>query len=472
MNRISFILLVISVFNSACVSSYGQLNSSLPQYYNFGKNEDARGMVELNNRIFLAGSNDSCSISKLDFFLLKLSKDGNLMSSFCFGTNNDDQCISLINLSDHNLLLLGQTVDSTSNINGLAIKVDSLGNEIARLNYGVSNKNESFDAAVQLSDGSIVFAGFITDGFSTNNMLIAKFDNNFNLIFEDNYGGMQNDISQDVAVDLLNNIYIFGDTQSSGSAGVDTRVIKVSPEGVVLWDKTFGDQYNNGSQGILITDDNNLLIYGETYTSEIPPFDFWCQKINLDGDSIWKKTFGGNGSDAIFSCTKLFGNYFCTGYSGGENTSQPINAVYLQLTNDGLLLDEQFFGRSGIDIGYKVLVDSNYVYFAGKSQNDTDDDVMFNKIKLPLGLSIKRSAVLLGESPILNNFSSDFLIVNRNLINVKFELFSMDGKKIISSNKEYLFAGTKIDISFLQNGLYICTVISEKKQFQTKIFKL
>lgn len=472
MNRISFILLVISIFNSICVSSYCQKKSSFPQYYNFGKNEDARGMVELNNRIFLAGSNDSCSISKLDFFLVKLSKEGELINTFCFGSSNEDQCISLIKLLDNNLLLLGQTVDSTSNINGLAIKVDSLGNEIARLNYGVQGKNESFDAAVQLSDGALIFVGFVTDGFATNNMLIAKFDENFNLIFEDNYGGMQNDISQDVAIDSLDNCYIFGDTQSAGNGGVDTRVIKVSPQGVVVWDKTFGDQYNNGSQGILLTDDNNLLIYGETYTSDLPPFDFWCQKISLDGDSIWKKTFGGNGSDAIFSCTKFFGNYFCTGYSSSGNTGQPIDAVYLQLNTNGEILDQQFFGRSSIDIGYKILVDSSSVFFAGKSQNDTDDDVMFNNIKLPIGLSTKGRTNLIRESPFFSNVSSDFLTLKGTYKNVKFELFSMDGKKIISRINEPLVAGTKIDVSFLQNGLYICNIIIDNNQFQTKIIKL
>ena len=76
--------------------------------------------------------------------------------------------------------------------------------------------------------------------------------------------------------------------------------------------------------------DNCYMVGGESYsgvsgnkttilTGSTSENDFWALKMNLNGDIIWQKSYGGNGSDGISNLDgTLDGNYVLAGISNSD----------------------------------------------------------------------------------------------------------------------------------------------------------
>jgi len=438
-------------------------------YFDWSKNEDSRSIVKIGDNIYLAGSSDSCNSNSLDYSLIITDSFGNLIDRRCYGTSENDQCLSILKLLDGNLLLLGQTNSSLKNLNGLAIKVDLFGNEINRMYFGASNKNESFKSAVQLDNGNIAITGFITAAQNTNDILMLLINQNLDVIVQDQYGDTGNDVGQDITKDNDNNIYIVGDTYNQSNESYDVTLVKATINGDFLWQKNYGDELSNGSQGILYTSDNCLLLYGETEIFTFSPFDFWIQKVNVNGDSIVLKTFGGNGTDALFSATEINNNFFFTGYSNSHILNQPLDATFLQCNSNLDVMEQNNFGRDGIDIGYKIINDSQNIYITGKSPNTQNEDAFFNKIPIPLNLKISEENEAT-FSCINKNLTNDFIYIYPNQFSFEIEIYSSLGNLVYKNHVQNI-NGTKIDISYLSNGLYICRIKCSKKVSIEKIIK-
>ncbi len=106
------------------------------------------------------------------------------------------------------------------------------------------------------------------------------------------WGGPVREFGHDVAIDKDNNTYVAGRTLSFGVGGVDALVIKYSPSGNQLWNRTFGTTGNDGGGGIAIDSDNNVYLCGyidETYGSS---YDALIVKYNAVGNRIWNISWG------------------------------------------------------------------------------------------------------------------------------------------------------------------------------------
>jgi len=132
-------------------------------------------------------------------------------------------------------------------------------------------------------------------------------------------------------------------------------------------------------------------------------------------------------------------------------------------------MEQSNFGRDGIDIGYKIINDSQNIYITGKSPNTQNEDAFFNKVPIPINLKISEENEAIFSS-INKNLTNDFIYINSNEIWLEIEIYSSFGN-LVYKNYVQNINGTKIDISFLSNGLYICKIKSFKKVSTEKIIK-
>ena len=144
-----------------------------------------------------------------------------------------------------------------------------------------------------------------------------------------------------------------------GSGYSDIYLIKIDTNGDSIWAKTFGGVYGDKGYCVQQTSDSGYIIVGETNSYGSGDYDIYLIKTDINGDSIWAKTFGHNYShDVGYSIEQTFnGGYFLTGYSN--------NGVYLIKTDENgdtiwtktigsAVLDRGYYGRQCSDGGYIV----------------------------------------------------------------------------------------------------------------------
>jgi hypothetical protein len=113
---------------------------------------------------------------------------------------------------------------------------------------------------------------------------------------------------------------------------VDVWMIKVDINGNIIWDKTFGGAEWEEANMIQQTYDNGYIIVGTTASFGVGSNDVLLIKTDVNGNSEWMKTFGGSDSDLGYSVqeTKDKG-FFITGETTNAITQFP--DIYLIKTD-------------------------------------------------------------------------------------------------------------------------------------------
>ncbi len=164
--------------------------------------------------------------------------------------------------------------------------------------------------------------------FATN-----AFCQNMIIEWQNCFGGSDMDYSMDI-IPSDNGYIIVGNTYSDdGNVSInhgsnDIWLIRIDILGNILWEKSYGGSESDGCARIFGSDENNYYILGGGVSSDgdisYDPYpnstDFWILKIDSMGDIIWDKVVGGNGMDYIWTGTKTNdGGVLALGWTGSDD---------------------------------------------------------------------------------------------------------------------------------------------------------
>ena len=143
------------------------------------------------------------------------------------------------------------------------------------------------------NDGNIVLTGYTKNiGNWTNDVWVTLLDANGNLLWDNNYGTPYDDQSESVAVTAENEIVLVGYCNSKkGMPKGSVWVVKLGQDGKKIWEHKF-----KGTRAIDVTVKNSGEIVVAGYDARHNGArDFWVAKLSPDGKKVWKKTFEGKG---------------------------------------------------------------------------------------------------------------------------------------------------------------------------------
>lgn len=325
--------------------------------------------------IFILGYSNTGLSGDIDISLSKIDRNGNLIWIKHYGDAQNNFGLGLNLCLDGNLIISGETETIGNGVDALACKVDTNGNQLWYKSFG-DYKNQSFRYIEQTSDSGYIACGFTSDFSNSNDFYVMKLDAQGNQSWVGNYGGSFNDVSYMIRQIASGNFVVIGDTNSDGAGSYDAEVIELDSIGNVVWVGYYGDSLVNGSQGILPLKNGGYAIYGETEISPNSAFDFFIQKIDSVGNGLWRHTFGGVVSDALFSLVENGdGSFVFTGYSNSYAPG-PLNLVIGKTDSLANVEWIRIYGDSiGIDIGYQIIpsLDSGYLVVGNTFQNGSDD---------------------------------------------------------------------------------------------------
>jgi len=272
-----------------------------------------------------------------DFWISKLDSSGSISWEYSFGFAGSDTPYSIIQTNDNGYLLSGVLDVSASNGQGdrnsiasrhaggdyWVIKLNASGVKQWSKYYGGSFTDTAYDA-IQTDDNGYMIVGSsdsddvdILNNKGSYDFWVVKISNTGTLVWEKSFGGSEIDEAHAISQTADGNYLIVGDTRSNdldisqNHGAADLWVIKISPEGSLLWEKTLGGTNFDVGRSISKTQDNGFLISGSSRSTDgnletnKGQNDAWVLKINSSGNLEWQKTVGGSEVDFFYDVVEL-----------------------------------------------------------------------------------------------------------------------------------------------------------------------
>jgi outer membrane protein OmpA-like peptidoglycan-associated protein len=287
---------------------------------------------------------------KMDIWVIKLSRDGEVQWMQTLGGTGNDKGFGILPLKEGGYLVLGESGSKNGSMNmsygGLDLWVAKLslsGEMVWQRSYGGSGSEAAY-AAVQLDDYSIIVAGGTdSQNFDVNppnygnkDLWLLHIEDLGKLLWEKSIGGEDNEEVHSIGLAQDGGLIFSGTTFSNQGMIKDHRgmgdgwVGKIDLTGNLLWSKTYGGSEPDGLNCLFPTRDKNYILVGTTQSKDgmirksHGSYEGWVIKINTKGEPIWQNTFGGKTQDMLYGGVETAGGeYVCVGYSesvDGDNT--------------------------------------------------------------------------------------------------------------------------------------------------------
>ncbi|MBA3665454.1 MAG: T9SS type A sorting domain-containing protein [Bacteroidetes bacterium] len=237
---------------------------------------------------------------------------------------------------DRNYIVVGSTSSyGAGNTDVYLVKVDSMGWPRWEKTFGGFG-NDVGRSVIQLADSSFVIAGF-TNSFGAGgyDAYLIHADKAGSLIWQKTFGGLDWDFGYDLVQATDGNIVICGTTSSFGSGNMDGFMCKFDLSGTLIWQKFFGGAEDDELKSIIKTNDGKLATVGYTKSKGDLNGDCSFYKIDLNGDTLFTKSFGGPGVDYLTDLIqKPYNDYIVVG-AKTFSTNAYTNSVYFNYSQSG-----------------------------------------------------------------------------------------------------------------------------------------
>jgi hypothetical protein len=252
--------------------------------------------------------------------------------------------------------------------------------------YIMAGKNESNDGDVSANKGS-------------GDVWVVKINADGNKQWEKSYGGSNFERGATIVESKDGGYYVAAQARSTdgdvtGNKGsADMWVLKISLTGNLIWQKTLG-----GSQFEIFTDhnivsstDGGCVLISSTLsndgdvTGNHGDIDIWAVKLNSDGSTAWKKTYGGSNWDEAYAIANgADGGFVIAGmtYSNNGDVSgkhgtngSTSDAWVIKIDESGSIVWTKAFGGNGYEFAYGITATSDNGYIIVGTANFNDGDV-------------------------------------------------------------------------------------------------
>jgi hypothetical protein len=265
--------------------------------------------------------------------------------------------------------------------------------------YGGLNSDEA-RSVQQTTSGGFIVAGYSNsnDGDVTGNhgnydYWILSLDALGNLIWQKSLGGSGIDEAHSIIQTDDGGFIVAGWSDSTGGDVTenfgfsDYWIVKLDVDGNIIWQKSFGGNDYDKAESIQQTSDGGFIVAGRSQSEVSVNYgllDYWIVKLDASGNLVWQKTFGGEGDDVAFSIQQTIDNgYIVAGISYSFNGNVSGNHGggdywVIKLDTAGNLVWQKSFGGSKEDKANSVRQTSDGGYIVAGRSKSNDGDVSGN----------------------------------------------------------------------------------------------
>ena len=235
-----------------------------------------------------------------EMYLIKTDVNGNHQWSKTYGGIFGDGALAVKQTSDGGYIMTGYTANSGAGQEDVyLIKTDANGDTLWTRTYG--EWRIDFGTAVeQTSDGGYIIAGF-TENFDMlwyDNMYVIKIDSAGDIIWDRTFGEVGTpELAYAVKQTPDGGYIVAGCSWSYGAGSYDVYLVKLDLNGNMLWNRTFGGAGIDVGYEVELTSDGGFIVAGFTNSFGAGGYDVYLIKTDINGDTLWTKTYGGAGNE-------------------------------------------------------------------------------------------------------------------------------------------------------------------------------
>jgi len=314
-----------------------------------------------------------------NYYIVKTDENGNEEWNSEFSNNASQIAESIQQTMDGGYITVGYTQGISLNV--WLIKTDEDGNIIWDEEYGDENEYDLGMDVLQTEDDGFVITG-LTDSYNVTerNVLLLKTDNIGNVEWVHTYGGDNFSIGYSVTKTFDNGYIIAGYTELE-NGNEDIYIVKTDSLGIVIWENTYGGDEEEIAQSIKQTDDGGYIVTGWTYSYGSGSYDVMILKIDEFGNEEWSNYFGGDQRDKGYDCFVLGDGYVFTGYT--ESYGNGTFDMWIIKTDEfGIEKWNKTLGGYDVECGYSILQTDNLEYIiAGQTWSYSSSNSDFWLVK-------------------------------------------------------------------------------------------
>jgi len=368
LKRRAFKLAVIFFMISISIIS---LHAQWAKTYGGGGSDAAHSIQQTSDGGYIvAGSTSSFGAGKSDFWVLKLNLAGNIEWQQSYGGSEEDVAYSIQETSDKGYIVAGSTNSFGAGMSDFwVLKLSQDGNIEWQRTYGGSSDDAAYSAQ-QTSDG-----GYIAGGYTksvpplTANFFFLKLSSSGAIEWQRSYDGAIEEYLISIQQTSDGGYAAAGYSNSFSAGTYKFWILKLSSTGTIEWQQAYGGSGDDFLCSLQQTSDKGYIAAGYTNSFGAGMSDFWVLKLSQSGSIEWQRSYGGSGNDVAYSIQQTSGQgYIAAGYttSFGHGDS---DSWILKLSSSGTIEWQQTYGGSVADYSTSIQQTAEGGYIAAGFTN-------------------------------------------------------------------------------------------------------
>ncbi len=256
----------------------------------------------------LAGKTSSFGEGSSNAWLIKTDLNGIEEWNNTFGGSIDNYARSVMQTSDGGYIFAGRTSDLDESYQFIdyawLVKTDESGNHLWNQTFGGTGSDYAYSVMLT-DDGGYIIAGKTSSfGEGPSDAWLIKTDPNGNEEWNNTFDGYDGSYSDEVhsAKQTSDGGYIVAGEKTNLGGSISIWLIKTDTNGNAMWNKTFGTTQSGKSYDVCQTKDGSYIVVGNTESPiESYTYDGFIIKTDNEGNELWNKTLGGTSDDYIYS---------------------------------------------------------------------------------------------------------------------------------------------------------------------------
>ena len=291
--------------------------------YGFARVNDIYSIQQTSDGGYIVGGSVDMGNTGEDALILKLNSSGEVSWQKTFGGNLDDLFYSVQQTSEGSYIATGFTKSFGQGRKDIwVLKLAASGDIAWQKTFGSTVDEEAYSTH-QTEDGGYIIGGTAMVAGSGQDALVIKMDALGNVQWQKAYS------QTETSVDYLRSIKQTSDggficsyySNPQSSLGIHFGIIKLDMAGNVVWGKTYGGTYDDEAYYVSQTEDGGYIAIGSTFSFDSYPRldDVWVIRLDPNGNIVWEKAFGDmdvNPDKGMCIQQTLDGGYIGCGYSG------------------------------------------------------------------------------------------------------------------------------------------------------------
>jgi len=290
-----------------------------------------------------------------------------------YGGEDDDIARAIVMLEDGESAIVGECKSYGAKRTDICVtRINAKGETKWRKLLGGEKKDQGF-AISRAKDGNLLILGS-GKSFNKNgdqDLYVAKLSLEGKVLWENSFGGERDEYAGGIAGTNDGGVLIVGDSESFSKKGYkDIYIVRLDKDGKMLTTNTIGGKLNDEAKALTRTADGNFMMVGSREVKHSGDSDFFMLKLDQEGKKIWAKTLGEKENDVLLAVAPTpDGGIIATGKTRSYNSEQTDLAV-MHFNKAGKLIWFKIYGFKYYDEGTAITMTKKGGYLiAGKTNS-------------------------------------------------------------------------------------------------------